>query len=222
MSTSREQAKQRRLNGETIKDRHRRQVTLEDLPLFASEIDISVALMGPGRYSTFRAIVPLLERRGFPQIDGLMGGRYTPAVRAFFDREYGIHGQSSGRAVDGPERFGSYQGRQEEAKMKFGGLIAAAYRAQADALDYRGSGKAAGLLTSMTLLRSVAKSREAGTLCAKAPAFQRKLRETDRIRRRSIVPRNIRGPPDQGRREARPGRCSADRRRRHHAGKEPK
>ncbi|QHP69557.1 hypothetical protein EI171_21060 [Bradyrhizobium sp. LCT2] len=115
-STSREQAKQRRLNGDTIKDRHRRQVTLEDLPLFASEMDISVALMGPGRYTEWRGIVPLLERRGFPKIDGLMGGRYTPAVRAFFDREYGIHGQSSGRAVDGPERFGSYQGRTRKRK----------------------------------------------------------------------------------------------------------
>lgn len=29
---------------------------------------------------------------GFPTIDGLMGGRYTPAIRAFFDREYGIQG----------------------------------------------------------------------------------------------------------------------------------
>lgn len=128
-STLREQARQRRLNGETIKDRHRRQVALEDLPLFASEMDISVALMGPGRYSTFLAIVPLLERRGFPQIDGLMGGRYTPAVRAFFDREYGIHGKTQhsvprahanlGAAhgmTDGPERLGSYQGRTRKRK----------------------------------------------------------------------------------------------------------
>ncbi|WP_128940523.1 hypothetical protein [Bradyrhizobium zhanjiangense] len=127
-STSRDQARQRRLNGDTIKDRHRRQVTLEDLPLFASEMDISVALMGPGRYSTFRAIVPLLERRGFPKIDGLMGGRYTPAVRAFFDREYGIHGATQvsrphqpaklGAAhgmIDGPERLGSY-GRARKRK----------------------------------------------------------------------------------------------------------
>lgn len=66
-----------------------RQVTFADLPLFASERDIANALMGPGRYSTWRAIAPLLERRGLPTIDGLMGGRYTPAIRAFFDREYG-------------------------------------------------------------------------------------------------------------------------------------
>ncbi|WP_439406405.1 hypothetical protein ACNJX9_34030 [Bradyrhizobium sp. DASA03076] len=120
-STSRDQARQRRLNGDTIKDRHRRQVTLEDLPLFASEMDVSVALMGPGRYSEFRAIVPLLERRGFPKIDGLMGGRYTPAVRAFFDLEYGLYAQGRGSvygAIDGPENFGSYQGRARKRKPK--------------------------------------------------------------------------------------------------------
>jgi len=68
-------------------------LTLAELPLFASEEDIAGALMGPGKASVFRAIVPLLERRGFPQIDDLMGGRYVPAVKAFFDREYRIHGE---------------------------------------------------------------------------------------------------------------------------------
>ena len=97
-----------------------RQVTFADLPLFASERDIANALMGPGRYSTWRAIAPLLERRGLPTIDGLMGGRYTPAIRAFFDREYGIHGQAAmcHRPVDGPERLGSYQGRARRRKPK--------------------------------------------------------------------------------------------------------
>lgn len=122
-STCREQARQRRLNGDTTKDRHRRQLTFDEMPLFASEMDISVALMGPGRYSTFRAIVPLLERRGFPKIDGLMGGRYTPAIRAFFDREYGIHGDVRRGAVDGPERFGSYQGRRRKRQLTPGDLV---------------------------------------------------------------------------------------------------
>jgi hypothetical protein len=32
-------------------------------------------------------MVPLLEGRGFPATDHLIGGRYEPAVKAFFDRE---------------------------------------------------------------------------------------------------------------------------------------
>lgn len=35
-----------------------------------------------------KAIV--LERHGLPRIDPLMGGRYWPAVQAFWDRRYGI------------------------------------------------------------------------------------------------------------------------------------
>lgn len=43
----------------------------------------SIALMGPGRYSEWRAVAPLLERRGFPTLDGLMGGasRVLPAAQ---------------------------------------------------------------------------------------------------------------------------------------------
>ncbi len=63
---------------------------LDKLPLFATEEAVACALLGPGKTSEWRQIVPLLERRGFPTIDGLMGGRYTPAIRAFFDRDYKV------------------------------------------------------------------------------------------------------------------------------------
>ena len=32
----------------------------------------------------------MLEREGLPRVDPLMGGRYWPAVRAFWDRRYGL------------------------------------------------------------------------------------------------------------------------------------
>ncbi|SFU39062.1 hypothetical protein SAMN02799631_00400 [Methylobacterium sp. 174MFSha1.1] len=32
----------------------------------------------------------ILERHGLPRIDPLMGGRYWPAVQAYFDRRYGL------------------------------------------------------------------------------------------------------------------------------------
>ncbi|GJD50815.1 hypothetical protein OPKNFCMD_3561 [Methylobacterium crusticola] len=32
----------------------------------------------------------ILERDGLPKIDPVMGGRYLPAVRAYFNRRYGL------------------------------------------------------------------------------------------------------------------------------------
>jgi hypothetical protein len=82
-------------------------LTLTELPLFASDEDIAGALMGPGKGRVFRAIVPLLERRGFPKYDGLMGGRYVPAVKAFFDREYDVSGPAQVSAPHVPARLGA-------------------------------------------------------------------------------------------------------------------
>lgn len=95
------QTKPRKAKGET----RRSVVALEQLPLFADERSLSEAFLGRGKYTHWRAVVTLLEGRGFPEIDGLMGGRYTRAVRAFFDREYGISGATLALARDGPENL---------------------------------------------------------------------------------------------------------------------
>jgi hypothetical protein len=83
--------------------------SLDKLPLFASEEAISAALMGPGKTAEWRQIVPLLERRGLPSVDGLLGGRYTPALKAFFDREYGVHGEAQGSSPHAPAELGSWK-----------------------------------------------------------------------------------------------------------------
>jgi hypothetical protein len=104
---TREQAKQRRLNGD--EPVRRRQITIEQLPLFADERSLSDAVLGRGKYTHWRAVVPLLERRGFPTIDGLMGGRYWPAVKAFFDREYNLDAAHPIAARDGQEALGTWK-----------------------------------------------------------------------------------------------------------------
>jgi hypothetical protein len=106
-SATREQATHRRLNGD--EPVRRPQITIEQLPLFADEKSLSDAVLGRGKYSHWRAVVPLLERRGFPTIDGLMGGRYWPAVKAFFDREYKIDAAYHVSAPDGPEDLGGME-----------------------------------------------------------------------------------------------------------------
>jgi hypothetical protein len=56
--------------------------------LFPSEIEIARRLNQiPSQWS---AKAKILERNGFPRIDPLMGGRYWPAVEAYWQRRYGL------------------------------------------------------------------------------------------------------------------------------------
>jgi hypothetical protein len=89
--------------------------TLDQLPAFASEDDLATALLGTGKITVFRSVVPLLEARGFPKIDGLLGGRYVPAVKAFFDREYKVAGDEQVSAPHAPAALGAYNGRRKAA-----------------------------------------------------------------------------------------------------------
>jgi hypothetical protein len=82
---------------------------IDALPLFASDEAIAAALLGPGRNTEWRQIVPLLEARGFPKIDGLMGGRYVPAIKAYFDRAYEVSGPVQASAPHAPAELGSWK-----------------------------------------------------------------------------------------------------------------
>ena len=56
----------------------------DDLPMFADDVDISRAILGPGHTDEWKAISVILEREGLPPRDPLMGGRYWPGVQAWF------------------------------------------------------------------------------------------------------------------------------------------
>ena len=83
---------------------------LESLPAFADDAALGKALLGPRRSGEWRGIASLLETRGLPKIDPLMGGRYVPAVRAFFDSDNGL---AAGRPLqsDGVEDLGAWKNR---------------------------------------------------------------------------------------------------------------
>jgi hypothetical protein len=87
----------------------------DQLPLFADDASIGVALLGPDRARDWRSVAALLESRGLPKIDVLMGGRYVPAIKAFFDRDYGLTGASSPLAPDGTEDLGAWKNRKRRA-----------------------------------------------------------------------------------------------------------
>lgn len=83
---------------------------LDTLPLFADDTAIGRALLGTKRAGEWRQMAPLLEARGLPKVDDLMGGRYVPAVRAFFDHVYGLDGAVPIPLVpDGTEELGTWK-----------------------------------------------------------------------------------------------------------------
>jgi hypothetical protein len=87
---------------------------LSALPLFAGDAALGAALLGPDRVGEFRQMVPLLEGRGFPKVDHLMGGRYVRAVVAYFDHQYGLdRGGTPSLAPDGTEDFAAWRGKQK-------------------------------------------------------------------------------------------------------------
>jgi hypothetical protein len=86
----------------------------EGLPLFAADDVIGAWLLGPQRKQEWPQIAPLLEARGMPKVDQLMGGRYTPAIVAFFNHEYGLdHDGGVPSAPDGVEDFEGWKRKQK-------------------------------------------------------------------------------------------------------------
>lgn len=65
---------------------------LSKLPLFATDDEIAIAIVGKARASNWkRGALPILEARGLPRVDPLHGGRPVPLVRKFYDNYLGVH-----------------------------------------------------------------------------------------------------------------------------------
>lgn len=64
---------------------------LDALPLFASDREIAVAVVGRAKATYWlTAVLPTLERKGFPSEDPLHTGRAVPLVRKFYEGYFGI------------------------------------------------------------------------------------------------------------------------------------
>ncbi len=93
-------------------------VTLENLPLFATDAELGPAILGK-RASEWPRIAKLYEGHGLPKINPLLGGRYTPAVRRFFDCLEGT--ATPGNilpARDGPEKDGALWNETRKQRMQ--------------------------------------------------------------------------------------------------------
>lgn len=68
----------------------RKNLTINDLPLFATDEQIGEAVLGFARRKEFSALATVLEREGMPKVSPFWGGRYVPAVKRFFDHDHGL------------------------------------------------------------------------------------------------------------------------------------
>ena len=81
----------------------RRPDTIRNQGLFPSEAAIARRLsQAPTEWS---AKAKVLERDGLPAIDPVMGGRFWPAVEAFWFRRYGLSSIAPLRQPDGEENL---------------------------------------------------------------------------------------------------------------------
>lgn len=85
-------------------------VRREDLPLFATDEELAVAIVGPVQAKHWAAatVKGLELQPGFPKIDGTQGGRYTPAVRRYYDVMHGIVPWVTLRPAHRPDNMGEW------------------------------------------------------------------------------------------------------------------
>lgn len=80
-------------------------VALEKLPLFATDQEIAVAIVGKEKAAYFRiAVIPTLERQGFPSKDPLHRGRSVHLVKQFYAAYLGITAGFAMAKPDGAEK----------------------------------------------------------------------------------------------------------------------
>lgn len=78
---------------------------LDKLPLFATDLEIAVAIVGKQNASRWkRDVVPVLEHKGFPRFDPLHQGRPVPLVKQFYALYFGIAQGFTLAKPDGEER----------------------------------------------------------------------------------------------------------------------
>ena len=100
---------------------HHAPLTWDKLPLFATDEEVGEAVLGYERRKEFAAMALLQERDGMPKISPVWGGRYVPAVKAFFDNQYGLSAAVP-LAPNGVE--GSFYGNSKRTPEKPGPKMA--------------------------------------------------------------------------------------------------
>lgn len=89
---------------------------LDRLPLFATDLEIGVAIVGKKYASLWkRDVIPVLERKGFPAWDPLHQGRPVPLVKRYYADYLGLATGFPTARPDGKER--EWLGKRLEKKI---------------------------------------------------------------------------------------------------------
>lgn len=90
---------------------------LDKLPVFATDQEIAVAVVGKERASMYvKAVIPMLERQGFPTVDPLHDGRPVPLIKRFYEDYMGITAGFRVAAPDGKEDWSAWDGRKARGR----------------------------------------------------------------------------------------------------------
>jgi hypothetical protein len=92
---------------------------LDKLPLFATDLEIAVAIVGKQNASRWkRDVIPVLEHRGFPRFDPLHQGRPVPLVKQFYAHYFGITEGFTLAKPSGEDRVGTWIPKRLRNRIK--------------------------------------------------------------------------------------------------------
>jgi len=92
-------------------------LTIDELPLYPSEEQLAIALLGPERAHEWPAIAKAEEKAGLPRISHQYGGRYRPAVKAFYDARHRMIEESASAPEEAEgEDFNGWKAKRARAK----------------------------------------------------------------------------------------------------------
>jgi hypothetical protein len=96
--------------------------SLSKLPLFATDIEIAIAIVGKARaFEWKRCNLPLLEAKGFPKFDHIHGGRPVSLIRHYYDCYLGLAKPIATAGPDGEEDMAAWtRSRSKRPKSQIG------------------------------------------------------------------------------------------------------
>lgn len=83
---------------------------------YPDDKELAVVLLGKDRAHRFPEIVMIEERHGFPRVDPLYGGRYWPAIQAFYARRMKLPDEPKTTLAEDETRGETFRDRTRRAK----------------------------------------------------------------------------------------------------------
>lgn len=97
---------------EAANDNRAKHATLDSLPLFATDMQIAIAVVGKDRASFWlKTVLPTL--RGFPRKDEAHGGWPVPLIKKFYDGYLGVIHDFASKGASGEENWDAWKPKKK-------------------------------------------------------------------------------------------------------------